>query len=185
MTYVHYLFHKYSVSMPRRLHKCLLVPGCTFQGSRQNLQAHERVHTGIRPYACPTCKYTCKQQAQLTVHKRTHTDFELCCPEPGCTYKAKMSSNMKRHSRTHSEQRDFPCSVCSYSAKHKCQLQMHEFVHRPYAERPLFCMAAECTFRSTTQQNLLRHVAIGKCPDKDAASSHHVRGANGRGAGEE
>jgi len=39
-----------------------------------NLTNHiRRAHTGVKPYACDVCEYSCVSSSQLTVHKRIHT----------------------------------------------------------------------------------------------------------------
>ncbi|ENH75592.1 Zinc finger protein GLIS3, partial [Fusarium oxysporum f. sp. cubense race 1] len=78
------------------------------QSFNQNhlLEAHYRIHTKERPFACtfPGCRRSFSQRSGLNVHKRTHTgEKPYQCQHPGCGKSFSDSSARTRHQRTHTE----------------------------------------------------------------------------------
>ena len=61
--------------------KTQLVPNPSTTSS--NLKRHSRLHTGLKPYQCSVCDYSCTN-----------------------------SSNLRRHAETHSNERPFSCCIC-------------------------------------------------------------------------
>jgi len=60
------------------------------------LEAHERVHTGIKPFCCKVCGRSFRQSVHLTTHQRTH-----------------------------SNERPFPCLLCQKAYKNRVDLRRH------------------------------------------------------------
>ena len=65
-------------------------------GTRLALEAHERVHTGVKPYRCEVCGRCFRQTVHLTAHRRTHTN-----------------------------ERPFACSMCQKAYKNRVDLRKH------------------------------------------------------------
>ena len=64
--------------------------------TQRALEVHERVHTGVKPFACRVCGRCFRQSIHLATHQRTHTD-----------------------------ERPFVCSVCKKAYKNRVDLRKH------------------------------------------------------------
>ncbi len=96
---------------------------------KSNFTAHQRVHSGERPYKCESCPKAFRQRAHLQQHNRTHTgEKPFSCGV--CKRGFSNPSNMRVHLRTHSDVRPFQCEVCAVTFTQLAHLRGHAKRHR-------------------------------------------------------
>ena len=135
-----------------KLHKSKFV--CPFCERRflfpAHLRQHEVVHTGERPYICPTCGKTFKNKDGMTRCERIHNgsykpkpsqmvkykdkEANFACDQ--CNYRSKSVTTLKRHVfLKHCNEKPFSCHTCKKAFKLKTSLKVHQKVHMGVAER--------------------------------------------------
>ncbi|XP_037714669.1 zinc finger protein 54 [Drosophila subpulchrella] len=98
--------------------------------SKWDFQQHQAMHAGQRNYTCEVCGHSCKTSSALAVHRRTHDQPRLQCPQ--CDRQFRENYTLKRHIRKIHEgdnARRFSCSICSRRFQAKEMLELHELVH--------------------------------------------------------
>uniref|UniRef100_A0A4W5NDE4 C2H2-type domain-containing protein n=1 Tax=Hucho hucho TaxID=62062 RepID=A0A4W5NDE4_9TELE len=66
----------------------------------QNVETHQRVHTGVKPFSCTQCHMRFAQAGNLKIHQRVHTGVKpFSCTL--CHMRYSHSYSLKRHQRVH------------------------------------------------------------------------------------
>lgn len=111
-----------------RRHVC---PHC-YKGfrSRQQLNQHNLVHSGVRKYHCLYCERAFKQLSHVQQHHRIHTgEKPYKCPLDGCDKAFAQMSNLQHHMRQHDKatfgQKHCMCPFCDRGYASEKSLKSH------------------------------------------------------------
>ncbi|XP_023389588.1 zinc finger protein 467 [Pteropus vampyrus] len=97
-------------------------------GSRPNLVAHSRAHSGARPFACAQCGRRFSRKSHLGRHQAVHTGSRphACAV---CARSFSSKTNLVRHQAIHTGSRPFSCPQCGKSFSRKTHLVRHQRIH--------------------------------------------------------
>lgn len=93
-------------------------------GTRPNLMAHKRIHTGVRDYTCDQCGKSFVQKGNLDNHLLTHTVARpYTCPTCGKAFKTPV--RLRKHGSVHSGLKPYQCDVCGRQFRERGTLKEH------------------------------------------------------------
>ncbi|ETN64118.1 hypothetical protein AND_004143 [Anopheles darlingi] len=121
--------------------------------SRSAMLAHERSHTGERPYRCELCDKTFASTSCLRSHQRCHVPREYECST--CKELFARLENLKRHIRLKHGEATYKCEICSKMFKTHEKLSIHKRIHT--GEKPYECRTEGCDRRYTNTADRRRH----------------------------
>ena len=129
---------------------------------RNNLIAHMRIHSGVKPYSCETCTFATTHKILLRKHRNQCRDIQvLSCSSregPRCFKPTTSTAHILQYDTVEIDSSDeshspikpnpstqdsilcktFRCNICTYSTRKMNNLEAHQRVHsgvRPFKAR--------------------------------------------------
>ncbi|XP_060077016.1 zinc finger protein ZFAT-like [Ylistrum balloti] len=79
-----------------------------------HMRLHCLIHTDLKPFKCPKCRYASNSKGNLYTHMRKHTGQYYKCSE--CSFKSVNKSHLLEHVATHNKAKE-KCDICKKTYK--------------------------------------------------------------------
>ncbi|CAD0201498.1 unnamed protein product [Chrysodeixis includens] len=122
--------------------------------TKSNLQSHENLHRGERPYRCHACPCAYTSYSALSRHAKKHTGIQFICDLCGRSFKIKAA--LVSHMDTHKPIRKHGCDECSRRFAQKSALMLH--INRVHRNLPPPCPCQICPKRYPRMSLLKEHM---------------------------
>ena len=135
--------------------KCTF-PNCTKKyATISKLVAHERTHTGIKPFICQICQKSFNEKGNLKAHLKFHSEIRpFKCPL--CDKRYKSNVHLKDHIRIqHYQIKKFRCQFCNKSFGRTSALKVH--VRKHIDKKRFQCKFEGCGKRFAEKRNMEKH----------------------------
>ncbi|XP_045536551.1 zinc finger protein 674 [Papilio machaon] len=113
--------------------------------TRSNLQSHEYMHFGLRPFRCDSCPAQYTSRSALSRHVKKHSGVRYECAQCGRAFTAKGA--LVTHLHTHGTSKRFVCELCGKQFAQKFALQLHADSRHRRLPPPCACHLCPKRFR--------------------------------------
>ncbi|XP_033754762.1 zinc finger protein ZFAT-like isoform X2 [Pecten maximus] len=79
-----------------------------------HMRLHCLIHTDLKPFKCPKCRYASNSKGNLYTHMRKHTGQYYKCTD--CSFKSVNKSHLLEHVATHNKKKE-KCDICKKTYK--------------------------------------------------------------------
>ncbi|XP_040000902.1 zinc finger protein 850-like [Xiphias gladius] len=126
---------------------------------KQQLEEHRESHK--KPYACPDCAKTFKNEYYFKIHKRFHSgESPFLCSE--CGKSCITADSLKKHELTHTGEKNFNCDQCGRAFSQSSHLNVHVKTHT--GERPHLCSICGKSYSKACDLKVHLRVHTGEKP---------------------
>ena len=139
-------------------YKC---PDCAYKTTSScNMTRHVRLHSGERPFACPSCdsKFSLKENRKKHIRQVHLKADQVTCTWSACDKTFTSARNLQEHVAAVHLKTRFACPVpgCKYTSGWKTNINPHiKAVHTH--SKSYICSFAGCSYRTGYHSNLSKH----------------------------